>query len=116
MAEVKVAVNGHQYLIGCAAGEEERLAHLATALDHRVSELVARVGQPGEARLLVMAALTLADDLAQALEEKAALNAEVAALQGAAEVAGGQVAAESEAGLLILASRLEAIAARLDNP
>lgn len=62
-------MNGRSYKIGCDAGEEERILDLAQYLDGRVADLAGRVGQVGDERLLLMTALVLADDLAEAVAE-----------------------------------------------
>lgn len=67
--QVRVTVNGRSYKIGCDAGEEERILDLAQYLDGRVADLAGRVGQVGDERLLLMTALVLADDLAEAVAE-----------------------------------------------
>jgi len=67
--QVRVTVNGRSYKIGCDAGEEDRILDLAQYLDGRVADLAGRVGQVGDERLLLMTALVLADDLAEAAAE-----------------------------------------------
>ena len=66
MAKVSVTVNGRRYDIGCDDGQEAHVFRLAEDLDRRVGALAAGVGQVGEARLLVLVALMLADELADA--------------------------------------------------
>ena len=66
MTQVNISVNGRDYQIACEDGEEEHIAHLAQYINHQVDNLVGRVGQVGEARLLLMAALVLADELSDA--------------------------------------------------
>lgn len=66
MAQVSVTVNGNTYLLACADGEEEHINRLARSIDRRVADLVASVGQAGEARLILMASLVLADELGEA--------------------------------------------------
>jgi|SRR5690625_1556776 len=65
MGRVTLAVNGRSYDVACADGQEEQLARLGQDLDGRVSELAARLGQVGEARLLLLAALLLGNELEQ---------------------------------------------------
>lgn len=110
MGQVNVTVNNRLYQVGCDDGEEDQVRRLSQMLDSRVKELAALVGQVGEARLLLMTALTLADDLEGAQRDIAAIKREIAAMrseQGAAQ-------ADSDA-LLGLARRLEDIAARLES-
>lgn len=63
MAQLTVRVNGRDYQIACDDGEEQHLMDLAAFVNRRVSDLVAQVGQVGEARLLLMSALLIADEL-----------------------------------------------------
>lgn len=115
MAEVNVAVNGRSYPIGCDDGEEAQVQRLSGLVDARVRELAALVGQVGEARLLLMAALTMADDLEGAQRELTALKE---ANRNDAQ-AGFQARADVEAGsqaLLSMARRLEEIAGKLEAP
>ena len=94
MAQLTVRVNGRDYLIACGDGEEGHLRELAADVNRRVQDLVGQVGQVGEARLLLMAALLMADevhaangdlDAAARRAEAAALTAErVAAARGTA--------------------------------
>jgi len=58
---VTVRLNGTPYQIGCGAGEEERVARLGAEVEDILQSLVGSVGQIGEARLLAMVALILAD-------------------------------------------------------
>lgn len=110
MGQVNVTVNNRLYSIGCDDGEEEQVRRLSQVLDGRVRELATLVGQVGEARLMLMTALTLADDLETAQREVAALKAEMASLQGEQKIA--ENGADALTGL---AKRLEDIAARLES-
>ena len=58
---VTIRLNGTPYQIGCGPGEEARIEALAAEIDGILQSLVGSVGQIGEARLLAMAALILAD-------------------------------------------------------
>ena len=63
MAQVDVSVNGQSYRIACEDGQEDRLVDLAAMVDEKVLALVNQIGQVGSNRLLVMAALIIADEL-----------------------------------------------------
>ena len=63
MAQVDVSVNGQSYRIACEDGQEDRLVDLAAMVDGKVLDLVNQIGQVGSNRLLVMAALIIADEL-----------------------------------------------------
>lgn len=58
---VTIRVNGNPYQMGCDKGQEAEIEALGKLVDKTVSDLVQSVGQIGETRLLVMAALLLAE-------------------------------------------------------
>ena len=58
---VAIRLNGHPYQIGCGVGEEDHVANLGSEVEAVMQSLIAAVGQIGEARLLAMVALILAD-------------------------------------------------------
>ncbi|MFN3816412.1 cell division protein ZapA [Brevundimonas sp.] len=66
MATVTVEINGRPYAVGCADGQEERVRILAKQFDNHVRDVAADVGQVGDIRLFLMAALVLADQLQEA--------------------------------------------------
>ena len=63
MAQVTLRINGYSYVLGCPDGQEVHLLAMAAEVDRRIEAVKASAGPSGEARMLVMAALTLADDL-----------------------------------------------------
>ena len=75
MAQVDVAINGKSYKIACDDGQEDHLLELAANVDQRVQQLVASVGQVGDARLLVMACLLISDELSEIPADKQNSNA-----------------------------------------
>ncbi len=77
MAQVDVSVNGQSYRIACEDGQEDRLVDLAAMVDEKVSDLVNQIGQVGSNRLLVMAALIIADELVD-LKNEAGSSQELA--------------------------------------
>ena len=62
MPLVNVMVNSRAYTIACDEGEEEHLKTLAAHVDAKAREVLGSVGQVGDARMLVMAALLIADE------------------------------------------------------
>ena len=64
MATVTVDVNGRPYSVGCADGQEERVRALAQQFDDHVRQIARDVGQVGDLRLFLMAALLVSDELA----------------------------------------------------
>lgn len=63
MAQLTIRINGYAYNVGCKDGEEAHLMAMADQIEERVSRAKALGNQSGESRLLVMAALMMADEL-----------------------------------------------------
>jgi cell division protein ZapA len=63
MAQVTVRINGYAYTVGCDDGQEPHLMRMAASVEERINSIKALGGQSGEARLLVLAALLMADEL-----------------------------------------------------
>ena len=68
---VTIRLNGNPYQIGCGAGEEEHVARLGEEVEEILQSLVGTVGQIGEARLLAMATLILADKASESSTQSA---------------------------------------------
>ena len=77
MPLVNVMVNGRAYTIACDDGEEGHLKDLASHVDSKVRELLGSVGQVGDLRLMLMAALLIADEHHAAVGQLEALRAEI---------------------------------------
>jgi cell division protein ZapA len=107
MAQVSVTIDGRKYRLACNEGEEQRLESLAGVIDDRIGELRASFGEIGDQRLVVMAALTIADGLAEARDEAAAAHERAKA----AEARNAVLAASLDQ----LSGRLESLAAQLDG-
>lgn len=119
MAQVTVSINGRSYNVACGDGEEDQLIQLAATVDTRVKQLAGAVGQVGEARLLLMTALLLADDLHLAEQRTGDVEAKMADAQAArvlAENAATDIEARAVKAVAGAAEKLEAIAARLSGP
>jgi cell division protein ZapA (FtsZ GTPase activity inhibitor) len=69
MSQIVLRVNNRDYPIVCDDGREERVRGIGTYVDEKVREIVAQVGQAGDARLMLLAALNLGDELAGAYDE-----------------------------------------------
>ena len=63
MSHINVTINGRQYRMACEEGQEVRLLKLAESLEARIQSLRGKFGEIGDARLTVMAALTVCDEL-----------------------------------------------------
>jgi cell division protein ZapA len=63
MAQVTIRINGYAYTVGCEDGQEAHLEQMAAEIEQRITSIKSIGGQSGEARLLMLAALLLADEL-----------------------------------------------------
>lgn len=118
MGQVNVTVNGRAYTVACGDGEEAHLTELAKYVDKRVTELGRSIGQVGDARLLLMASLLVADELSEALQRIEELEADTVTLKQTrtSVVEKAQTAESTVAEVLeVAARRIEDIAARLDG-
>jgi cell division protein ZapA len=70
MAQVNITINNRKYPVACDDGQEAHLTRLGNYVDKRLNELIAAVGQVGEARLLVMVSLLLTDELSDLYSQK----------------------------------------------
>ncbi|AWM78304.1 cell division protein ZapA [Phenylobacterium parvum] len=106
MAQVTLSVNGRPYVVGCEDGQEAHLTELARLFDAQVQQVSKDVGQLGETRLFLMAALLLADELSDLRGRLAGLQADHARLQSEA----GSVEGRAVAALEAAARRVEKLA------
>ena len=83
MSHVSVTIHGRQYRMACEDGQEDHLTRLANDLDQRIEQLKASFGAIGDMRLIVMAALTMGDELFEAIKRIRRLEEELSALQDA---------------------------------
>jgi cell division protein ZapA len=81
MSHINVTINGRQYRMACEEGQETRLLRLAESLESRIESLRGKFGEIGDARLTVMAALTVCDELFDAGNRIRALEAELTELR-----------------------------------
>ena len=119
MSQVSVTINGRQFRMACEDGQEGHLMNLARDLDVRIEGLRKKFGEIGDTRLTVMAALTIADSLAETATRIKKLEDELAALQIArAEALNLDQAARAAitAALTAAAERIESITAKLNQP
>ena len=83
MAQVNVKISGRTYRMACDDGEEDHLTQLAERLNQSIEQLRDRFGEIGDHRLTVMAAITLADQHAEAERRLTEMQAEIAGLEDA---------------------------------
>ncbi len=100
MKDITLEIGGRDYRMACEPAEEAHLRKLAAMIDSRLANMPALANQ-SEQRMLLYAALLLADEL----HDVPARHAKPAAPQ-----------AVSAAALELLAERMEGIVARLEEP
>jgi cell division protein ZapA len=119
MSELFLTINGRNYTVACEGGQEEHLGRLAEYVKMRVEELSESVGQIGDARLILMVALLISDELSDAYAEMASLReGGVEGEGGGDSKAIGLASDKGDAlakGLEDLATRIDAIAQRLED-
>ncbi|RFB05642.1 cell division protein ZapA [Parvularcula marina] len=98
MAEVRINVNGQGYSLKVSDGQEDRLRQLAAHFNSHVDRLAEEHGHIAEARLLLLAGLTVCEEYFEAQGTETAL-------------AHAALAQDLERA----ASRIEACAARLSG-
>lgn len=105
MPTVTLNINDRVYDVTCDEGQEGHLGKLAEHIDERARDLAKTIGPIGEARLLVMTGLLIADELFEAYRQ-------IHALRSAAPD-GGEVP-EDQSDDAAAAATLEACAARIE--
>lgn len=111
MAQVSVNIAGRSYRMACEDGEEQHLVDLAATLEARINDLRGSFGEIGDQRLIVMAAISLADERADALAAAARLDEE---LSRSREVARGAAMTADDA-IRQIAQAIDDVAARVEQ-
>jgi cell division protein ZapA len=111
MSHINVTINARQYRMACEEGQEVRLLKLAETLESKIQGLRGKFGEIGDARLTVMAALTVCDELQDAGNRIRALEEELVALSDVRSVAADRAKATQVA----VASALNAAADRIEK-
>jgi len=111
MSHVNVTINGRQYRMACEEGQETRLLKLAESMESRVEALRGKFGEIGDARLTVMAALTVCDELLDAQGRIRNLEEELEALRDVRIAAADRARATQTA----VANALNAAADRIEK-
>jgi len=118
MSQVSVTINGRQFRMACEDGQEDHLMELARELDVRIESLRAKFGEIGDNRLTVMAALTVADELAEMGKRLKRLEEEMAAAQEARVAAADRTQSAQAAvatALTAAAERIESVTRKLNQ-
>jgi cell division protein ZapA len=112
LAQVTIKLNGYSYTVGCEDGQEQHLTAMAAQVENRIESIKALGGSSGEARVLVLTALLMADEIFDLRIEMDGLR--MAAPTQAARAGKGD--AEMNRRVRKLAVRAEQIAADLERP
>jgi cell division protein ZapA len=108
MGQVSISIRGRQYQIACDDGQEAHLARLGRYLDEQAQQIAATTGSVNDTLLVVMVALTIADELSDATSKLEAGEAAAAEIQE-------KVDAGTAALLNGLAKKIEDIAVVLER-
>jgi cell division protein ZapA len=111
MSHINVTINGRQYRMACEEGQELRLLKLAESFESRIQNLRGKFGEIGDARLTVMAALTVCDELLDASSRIPSLEQELEELRGVRVAAADRARATQSA----VANALNSAADRIEK-
>jgi cell division protein ZapA len=111
MNHINVTINGRQYRMACEDGQEARLLKLAEGFESRIQNLRGKFGEIGDARLTVMAALTVSDELLDAVNRIRTLEEELGELRDVRASAADRAKATQTA----VANALNAAADRIEK-
>lgn len=110
MAQVSVTINEKLYRMACDDGQEDHLRSLAGEIDQAIKGLRQSVGEIGDQRLTVMAAITIADKREELQREISQLKAQIEGLKAASEAAMAERGSLDEG----IARAIESAAARIE--
>ena len=108
MALVALTINGRIHEIACDDSQVARVHVLGKLVDGIAEDLLRQLGNVPDTRLMVMVALSLADELAELRESADATGKDLAAVAEGDE--------RLATGIDTLTARIEAIAERLERP
>ncbi len=108
-AFVPITIAGRTYEIACEAGQEAMLTSLSQDVDRRARDLLKAVGPVSDTKLLVMVALTMADDIHEGAPPPVRTAAPIS------EPFDNEADERIAAGIEKLASRIDSIAERLQK-
>jgi cell division protein ZapA len=110
MSRVSVTINNRQFRIECEDGHEGYLMDLAREVDNRISGLRSKSGEISDNGLMVMLAITVADELSQAGQCIRRLEEELIAISDRHRAAQAAIAAA----LSTAAERVENVTKAID--
>jgi len=107
MPAITLTISGRLYEVVCEESQADHVRHLAAQLDERAQQLLVDLGPQPEARVLLMIALTLADELGDVKTNKERAQAGLGSISQSEEILAKTVTD--------LADRIESIAERLER-
>jgi cell division protein ZapA len=119
MSAVMVEIAGRTYRLACDDGEEPRLEELARYVEGKILSMKDSFKEIGESRIVVMAALAIADESMDARGKVKTLEEQTAALRAELDATRNAVAALEEkvaSAVGDAARRLEQLNADLQKP
>lgn len=119
MAAVVVAIAGRTYRLSCDDGEEPRLEQLARYVESKILSMKDGFKDIGEQRIVVMAALAIADEATDARGKAQAMEMDLAALRAeldSVRKAAAALEARAAAAIEDAARRIEQLDAELQKP
>ncbi len=111
MNHIIVTINGRKYRMACEKGQEVGLLKLAEGFESRIQNLRGKFGEIGDARLTVMASLTVCDELLDAVNRIRSLEEELGELRDVRASAADRAKATQTA----VANALNAAADRIEK-
>ena len=118
MATVGVTIAGRTYRMACGEGEESHLQELARHVDATLAALRQGFGEIGDTRLVIMTAITVADELSEAKRRVVMLEeqlADIVATRSDGEATRDALAGEVANALDSASDRIERIAQALNE-
>lgn len=116
MATVRVNIHNREYHLACDDGQEEQLIGLSQEVDDRVRALGRAMPQAGEAMLLLLSAITLADELSDTKRNVRQLQSQLKKMQ---EMVNEEEHLHDQARLVemeaAMAATLQEVAARIEK-
>lgn len=108
MSQVEIKVHGREYRVTCETGQEDRLQKSAAFLDRRVSAMASDLPDISETRLMLLAALTICDELFDARDR-------VDDMEGAGDALDPETMGGAARAIEAAAKRVNEIAEKIDS-
>ena len=109
MAQIEVTINGRDYQIACGDDEEQHVRGLLSEISGHVDQLASDVGQVGQSKLMLFAALVLADQLDELKVYAEKVTQKLEAIDAAPAAPAGLTDSDI-ADMAALISRIDAVA------